>query len=293
MNQRVDSVRVLGGVGRRWWLILLLMLVGAGAGYAVAAVTEPAYQATGSLLVGRPFEAANLDKDHIEVSQQLAQAYADVARRRPVLEDVVDELGLNTTWTELRDRTSADVPEVNPQLIVITVEAGSPADASEISNQILDRMVGLSPTQSQKSSPNQLQVLETGESKSTPVRPVTPLYTALAGGAGFFVGLALAYALEFRRERTLSREFAARERADRRGLSSTVQAPPPPPPSPRQGSEEKPDSPVNGLGPDTESSPAGRASDQAGEPREIALDSTDAGHSQTRPQGDAGLSARD
>jgi capsular polysaccharide biosynthesis protein len=311
MDQRVDSRRVLGGLGRRWWLILLLTLLGAGAGYAAAATMEPAYQATGSILVGRPFEAANPDKDYIEASQQLAQAYADVASRQPVLEGVVDDLSLSTTWTDLRDRMSADVPEDNPQLIVVTVEASSPGAAAEISNQILDRVVGLSPTQGQvdveeiqsfvssrletlqrdirnqqlrideleqalsvaapkeigdlqaqidasqelliqwqanysgllnffgeQASPNQLQVLETSVSESTPVRPLVPLYTALAGGAGFFVGLAIAYALEFRREQRLSREFVAAGSAGGTESSRGEPAPPvPPAPTPRQISE--------------------------------------------------------
>jgi hypothetical protein len=59
----------------------------------------------------------------------------------------------------------------------------------------------------EETSPNDLQILETSGTQTTQVRPDVPLYTALAGGVGFFLGLALAYWLEFRRKEEMSRGF--------------------------------------------------------------------------------------
>ena len=47
----------------------------------------------------------------------------------------------------------------------------------------------------EETSPNDLQILETSGSQARLVRPDIPLYTALAAGVGFFLGLALAYAV--------------------------------------------------------------------------------------------------
>jgi capsular polysaccharide biosynthesis protein len=280
MKQRVDSGRVARGFGRRWWMILLLTLLVAGAGYAAASRMKPVYSATGSILVGRPFSAANPNKEYIEASQQLAQAYADIATRQPVLEGVVDDLGLPVTWTELRDRVNIEVPADNPGLIVVAAEAGSREAAAQILNLVLDRILQLRPDESrvegqeiqdfvrsrletlqedirerqrriddleraqgdaspeeivdlraqidanqelviqwqanysalltfrgEQASPNDLQILETSGTQTTQVRPDVPLYTALAGGVGFFLGLALAYWLEFRRKEEMSRGF--------------------------------------------------------------------------------------
>jgi capsular polysaccharide biosynthesis protein len=297
MNDRVDLGRVVRG-GRRLSLILLLTLLGAGAGYTVAATMEPVYRATGSILVGRPFQAANPNKEYIEASQQIAQAYADIATRQPVLEGVIDDLGSPITWTQLRDRVSVEVPADNPQLILVAVDASSPGAAARILNELLDSVVQLSPAKSkledreiqdfvnsrletlqrdirerqrridklelalsdaaledvddlqaqidanqelviqwqtnysallnffgQDASPNDLQVLKDSGHGSGPVRPVVPLYTALVGGAGFFVGLALAYALEFRRTGGLSKKSAS---AGRTGVTGPREAVPQP-----------------------------------------------------------------
>ena len=125
MKHRVESGRMARGIGRRWWMILLLTLSVGGAGYAAASMMKPVYRATGSILVGRPFTAANPSKEYIEASQQLAQAYADIATRQPVLEGVVADLDLPVSWTELRDAVNIEVPADNPGLIVVEAEAGS------------------------------------------------------------------------------------------------------------------------------------------------------------------------
>jgi capsular polysaccharide biosynthesis protein len=282
MKHRVDAGRVTWGFLGRWWLILLLTLASAGAGYAAASKMSPVYRAQGSVLVGQPFGAANPGKEYIEASQQLAQAYADIATRQPVLEGVIDDLGLPLTWNDLRNQISIEIPPDNLQLIEVAVEAGNPKVAERILDQLLNRILQLSSVDSQLeaqgiqgfirsrlkrlqgdirqrqreidelerelsaaapaeipglqrsieakqdlviqwqsnysalldflgagASPNDLEILETSETQATPVRPDVPLYTALAGAAGLFAGLALAYALEFRRERRFLGEVAS------------------------------------------------------------------------------------
>jgi capsular polysaccharide biosynthesis protein len=313
MKDRVNAERVAGGALRRWWMILLLTLMMAGAGFFAASNLKPVYRAPGSILVGRPFDAANPDKEYIESSQHLAQAYADIATRQPVLEGVVDDLGLSVTWMELRDQVSVEIPADNPQLIEVAVEASSPGAAKQVSNQLLDRILQLSQVESQfedqeiqefvtsrletlekdirerqrrineleralsvadpqevadlraqvdanqelvvrwqsnysallifrgeGASPNDLQVLESSRTQATPVRPDVPLYTALGGGAGLFLGLALAYTLEFRRERRVSRESVRAARTA--GAEPSGAVPDPQVPSTDRASDEAHDS---------------------------------------------------
>jgi capsular polysaccharide biosynthesis protein len=362
MKHRVEAGRITWGLGRRWWVVLLLTLLAAGAGYAAASMMKPVYRATGSILVGRPFTAANPNKEYIEASQQLAQAYADIATRQLVLEGVVDDLGLPLTWTELRDQVSIEVPADNPQLIEVAAEASSPVTAAQVLNQHLDRILQLSPVKSQLegqeiqffvksrleslqrdirerqrridelervindaapeeivdlraqidanqelviqwqanysallgfndagASPNELQILETGETEPTQVRPDVPLYTALAGGAGFFVGLALAYALEFRRERRLSKESVSAARTA--GTEPSSAAPQGPP---SQVSDEAHDSKAidrRDGPPEAHSYPAVPA--HPGERGAIALDPTDSDDSRIRTAGHAGPRPQD
>lgn len=131
---------------RRWYLLLLLTVGGGVIAYTTSSVVPPVYQATTSILVGQPLQAADLGKEDIETSQQLALTYADVVRRQPVLDSVVNELDLYLTWQDLRDRVRAELPPDNPQLIVLTVEAASPGEAVDIARETADQLVALSPT---------------------------------------------------------------------------------------------------------------------------------------------------
>jgi polysaccharide biosynthesis transport protein len=365
MKDRVYADRVAGGALRRWWMILLLALLVAGAGFFAASNLKPVYRAPGSILVGRPFDAANPDKEYIESSQQLAQAYADVATRQPVLEGVVDDLGLAVTWMELRDQVSIEVPADNPQLIEVAVEAGSPETAEQVSNQLLDRILQMSQVESQLedreiqkfvtsrletleqdirerqrrideleeslsvadplevanlraqvdanqelvvrwqtnysallsfrgegASPNDLQVLESGRTQATPVRPDVPLYTALAGGAGLFLGLALAYALEFRRERRLSRESVRAARTT--GAEPSGAVPQPEVSSTGQVSDEAYDSKAIGPRAGSYDAPHTAVPPHPGERGAITLDDpTESDDSRIRTAGHAGPRPQD
>ncbi len=146
---RVDTRRAMGGIVRRWWLLLPLTLIGAAAGYAASLQVRPVYQATTSVFIGQIFEDPNVTKDYVEATQSLTATYADIVRRQPILEDVVTELGLRAHWTQLRDRVRIHLPPSNPQLIEITVDADSPRDAEATVAEIGDRLVAMSPTKSE------------------------------------------------------------------------------------------------------------------------------------------------
>jgi capsular polysaccharide biosynthesis protein len=136
----------------RWWLILPLALLGAGAGYAASLQLRPVYEATTSVLVGEIFEDPNLTKDYVESTQSLTATYADLVRRQPVLEQVVNDLGLRASWPQLRDRVRVQLPPSNPQLIAITAEADSPRDAELIAGALADALIASSPTNSNEAN---------------------------------------------------------------------------------------------------------------------------------------------
>jgi capsular polysaccharide biosynthesis protein len=158
MNERVETRRVILGVARKWWLILLLTLLAGAVGYAASLRIDPTYQAASSILVGQPFQDPNPDKDSIESIQQLTFTYADVISRQPVLAAVVRDLNLDTSWQKLRDWVRVEIPPDNSQLIVVTVEAGSPDLAEKLARGVVKRAITLSPTESQLEAAAETQV---------------------------------------------------------------------------------------------------------------------------------------
>jgi non-specific protein-tyrosine kinase len=118
---------------------------------------QPTYQATTSVLVGQSLQAPDLSKQDLEASQQLAQTYADLVRRQPVLSGAADVLGLNTSWQTLRDQVRVDLAPDNGTLIVVTVEAGSSDEAVRIAGAIADQLVGLSPSETGRADAAEIQ----------------------------------------------------------------------------------------------------------------------------------------
>lgn len=157
MSEVVDLYGLTAGARRRWWLILLFVLLGAAAGYGWSSMMQPTYQATTSVMVGESLQASDLTKQDLEASQQLAQTYADLVRRQPVLSGASAALGLDTSWESLRDRVNVDLAPDGGALIVITSNAASAGQAEDLAAAIADELVGLSPSETTQASVAEIQ----------------------------------------------------------------------------------------------------------------------------------------
>lgn len=145
MNDFLELQHLFSMLRKRWWLVLLVtILVGAG-GYIFSQRQPKVYEATTTVLVGQSIRSAQLERVDIQTSQALAQTYVDMARREPVLEGVVQTLGLQNDWLDLRKSVSVRlVPDT--QLIEISVEANSPEMAEKIADEIANQLLIISPS---------------------------------------------------------------------------------------------------------------------------------------------------
>lgn len=146
MNDYLELRSLFNAIRRRWWVVVSVMALLGIFAYVVSERQTPVYQATTSLLVGRSIQkATNIDRFDLQTGWQLAQTYADIAKRQPVLQSTVDELGLDMTWMQLRNRVRADVSD-KTQVMEIRVEANSPEDARRLADEIARQLILLSPT---------------------------------------------------------------------------------------------------------------------------------------------------
>jgi len=149
MNDSMDLRNYITIGLKWWWLIALSIIIGAAVGYFISQRQVPVYEATTTLIVGQSI-IQNTESDFdISTSQQLAQTYADMAQRQPVLQGVVDTLSLPDSWQALETRVQAN-PVPRTQLLEITVEATSPEEARVTANEIARQLILLSPTEQQK-----------------------------------------------------------------------------------------------------------------------------------------------
>ena len=146
MSERVELRTIVVATLRRWWLVVPLTLFAAGAAYAVSLSITPVYRASTSVLVGGGLDDTNVSPDDIDSGEHLTLLYADMVGRQPVLQGVVDSLGLRATWQQLRTRVHGELVPGNTELIVITADGPSTEEATEIATATATQLVAVSPT---------------------------------------------------------------------------------------------------------------------------------------------------
>jgi len=133
---------------RKWlWLIVASVLIATVSSYVGTLQMPRIYQATTTVMVGQVLEQPDPNSQDLYLSQQLAYTYADMARRRPILQGVAEELELDYT-PSAQDVSARQVP--GTQLLEIAVRDTYPERAMCIANGIAYQLILQSPTQARE-----------------------------------------------------------------------------------------------------------------------------------------------
>jgi len=141
----VDLRRQIATI-RAWAPLLIVSVVlAAVAGYFVSGLLPRIYEADAELIVGESLSSVSPDYSQILVSQRLSSTYANVATKRPILDAVIQELGLGVTAAELATRVHADAP-LDSTFLTIKVTDADPATAAAIANAVAEQLIATSPS---------------------------------------------------------------------------------------------------------------------------------------------------
>jgi capsular exopolysaccharide synthesis family protein len=136
--------RYLGVVRHWWWLLIISTIIPAGLAYYLLSGEPEMYQAKVTLVVGTTLQSANPDPGLLTMSNALARAYGEMARRRGVTQSVIDRLGLQTTPDRLAEQIATRVrPEA--QLLEITVVDINPEVGALIANTVAEELIKQTP----------------------------------------------------------------------------------------------------------------------------------------------------
>src|SRR5512145_3045594 len=134
--QSVDGIREVFYLFWSWlWVIITAGLLAGLMAYLVAMRTAPIYQTTTRLLVSDPPAMRSIDYTGIVSSQTMTRTYAEMLVERPVLQGVIDQIGLPKTPEQLRESISVELVR-DTQLLVVSVEDRNPILAAETANTI-------------------------------------------------------------------------------------------------------------------------------------------------------------
>lgn len=192
-----DYVRVLS---KRWMLIVLIALVGVGAGATVSMLTAPLYRASTLVFVSvQSSGAVNELAQGNNFTQGQVKSYAEAVSTPRVLDEVIESLGLTETADQLALSVDASAP-LDTVNIEIAVTRRSPADAAAIANAVTasfrDVISEITRPANGDASPVRISVLRSATEPTRPVSPNTPLNVAFGFLAGLVIGLGVALLIE-------------------------------------------------------------------------------------------------
>lgn len=170
---------------------VIAAVVAGGVAFVVSQWLPKGYNAEAQVLVG---SLTATTTDELDTYHRLAQTYAELATSSPVLERVVGRLGLSDDPARLATRI--DVKATSQGIVVITTTAGTPTEASEISNTVADEVLRLATPIGKITS-----LAEVVQPASPPDRPASPnvlINTLIAAFLGLALGLGAALALASR-----------------------------------------------------------------------------------------------
>jgi capsular exopolysaccharide synthesis family protein len=132
-----EQLRVLRANAR---IIIACLLVAAGIAVGLSLLLPKSWESENKLIVGNAIGANTPDYNALLLAQRLSQSYALVATTGPVLQHVIDELGLDVTVKELADHVSASAPR---ELNVIEIRASwsDPDMAAKIADAVSEELV--------------------------------------------------------------------------------------------------------------------------------------------------------
>lgn len=181
-DDTIDLLELFFTYLKHWWLILLAaILCGAGAGAYSKFLITPTYQSTAMVYILSK-ETTLTSLADLQIGSQLTKDYQIVVTSRPVLEQVIEELGLALDYKVLQQKLTIDNPK-DTRILSITAADSDPymakliADSvAETSSEYIGNIMEMVPP----------KIIENGvvaTQKSSPSNAKNAMIGALAGAA--------------------------------------------------------------------------------------------------------------
>ena len=132
----LDLRRYLEILLRWWWVIALAIAATSLVGYLMSSNQTPLYRAQATILVQQSQSTAPTFGD-VQASQQLAWTYQEIMTTRPLLQKVIDQLGLPYSVGGLRGMVGTSVVPNTP-LMSVEARSEDPQLAATIANTLAE-----------------------------------------------------------------------------------------------------------------------------------------------------------
>lgn len=141
----IDLIQLMRALWRHVVVIILAMILGGSAGFALAHYVIPAkYQASALLYVNNnslSVGSTSISLSDLSASQTLVDTYIAILKTRLTLNDVIEQAGVDYTFEQLKGMIGAK--SVNgTEIFEVTVTSTDPQEAERIANTIVKVLPG-------------------------------------------------------------------------------------------------------------------------------------------------------
>jgi capsular polysaccharide biosynthesis protein len=193
----IDLMEYIHIIRRRLWLIILVTILAVAASGVISFfVLDPVYQASTTVMVGKPASYADgsqLQIQDLNLNQRLARTYGEIVKSRVVSEEVISDLNLNITPDHLKGKTSVNLVK-DTEFITISVTDTNPQKAADIANKLAEvfkkRVMNMMRV-------DNVQVLDDAIVPASPIKPNKMMNMAVAGALGMIISLGVVFILEY------------------------------------------------------------------------------------------------
>ena len=124
---------------KRWWIILLCTIIGAGGAFLYAYMPDPQYESEVQIYVNNrnniSVDVSGLTSGDLSASKSLSDLYILILKSRETMEAVIAHANLNCSYEQLLAMIDAKTVGSSP-VLSITVTSGDPEQACLIANTI-------------------------------------------------------------------------------------------------------------------------------------------------------------
>lgn len=189
-ENEIDLLELFYVVLHKWKMIILSLLLTGACGCLISVfLITPQYESTSVLYVLSKSTSITSLAD-IQMGSSLTNDYVEVVTSRPIIEQVIQNLGLtDETYESLKDKVSIDNP-ANTRLLKITVRDPQADVAKAIADELADVSKSFISIKMDQAAPT---VTQYGYADGEPVTPNTVKNTVLGAviGAVLAIGVVI------------------------------------------------------------------------------------------------------
>jgi capsular polysaccharide biosynthesis protein len=202
MEEEIDLIELFYVILSRWAIILLTTVVLATLGYCYGRfLVTPQYASTSALYVLSKSTSITSMAD-IQVGANLTNDYMIVVTGRPVLEQVIENLGLEETYDELANKVTVK-NETNTRILKITVSDSDIKRAKMIADDIAEVSSAFI---SEKMDQDPPTIIQYGYTDTRPVSTSPNRYALIAAMIGFVLSAGITILLYMLNDKIMTPE---------------------------------------------------------------------------------------